>query len=158
VIEAGSGYLQTNDGTLNVGIAMNEEGDEPRQPNEQTRWHARARAAWSAAFCGLLALGGWIAVADPETPLPHVDARPVPTGAAVRVQIDRLDGAWLEGRVITAPLGCTMVRVDDERRAGMGSVPLQSVRELQVAEAPGRWTSLPVEVLRAGDPPGCAIA
>jgi hypothetical protein len=51
-----------------------------------------------------------------------------------------------------------MVRLDDERRAGMGSVPLQSVRELQWADASGRWSSLPVEVLRAGDPARCDLA
>ncbi len=79
-------------------------------------------------------------------------------GAPVRVQIERLDGAWLEGRVFAAPLGCTMVRLDDERRAGMASVPLQSVRELQWVDASGRWSSLPVEALRAGDPARCDVA
>ena len=130
----------------------------PRRGAAAAPARSGARLAWSAVFFGLLSLGGWIAVAEPEAPLPRVDSRPLPAGAPVRVQIERLDGAWLEGRVITAPLGCTMVRLDDERRAGMASVPLNSVRELQWADAAGRWSSLPVEALWAGDPARCDVA
>jgi hypothetical protein len=60
--------------------------------------------------------------------------------------------------VITAPLGCTLVRLDESRRAGVGSVPLQSVRELQRSDAPGHWIALPVAPLLAGEPAGCANA
>jgi hypothetical protein len=140
-----------------MGLVM-KENNGPRRGAAAARWRSGARLAWSAVFFGLLSLGGWIAVAEPEAPLPRVDPRPLPTGAPVRVQIEHLDGAWLEGRVFTAPLGCTMVRLDDERRAGMASVPLQSVRELQWVDAAGRWSSLPVEVLRESDPARCDVA
>jgi hypothetical protein len=122
------------------------------------RRRSSAGRAWSAVFFCPLSLGGWIAVAEPQPPSPRTHSRALPPGAPVRVQIERFDGAWLAGRVTTAPLGCTMVRLDDERRSGMGSVPLQSVRDLQWADASGRWSSLPVEALRASDPARCDVA
>jgi hypothetical protein len=140
-----------------MGRVMKEHS-ETRHGGFAPRWHRGARLAGSAMFFGLLSLGGWIALSEPDAPMQRVDRRPLPAGAPVRVQIERLDGAWLEGRVFTAPLGCTMVRLDDERRAGMASVPLQSVRELQRVDASGRWSSLPVEALRASDPARCDIA
>lgn len=137
---------------------MMKANNETRHAGFAPQWHRGARLAGSAVFFGLLSLGGWIAVSEPDAPMPRVDRRPLPAGASVRVQIERLDGAWLAGRVFTAPLGCTMVRLDDERRAGMASVPLQSVRELQWVDASGRWSSLPVEALRASDPVRCDVA
>ena len=119
-------------------------------------WHKGTRWAWPAGVAGLIALAAWVAVADPEVPLPAADARPLPSGAAVRVQLDRLGEQWLVGRVVTAPLGCTLVRLDDARRAGASSVPLREVRELHRIDGGGAWAVLPVAPLLAGEPAGCA--
>jgi hypothetical protein len=125
-----------------------------------TAGRRRAAALSWTLVCALLALfGGWIALGAPA-PVPPSPAAPsahaLASGTPVRVQIDRLGDQWIEGRVITAPLGCTRVRLADaERRAGAYSVPLQSVRELQRTDAPGQWTPLPVAPLLAGEPPGC---
>jgi hypothetical protein len=125
--------------------------------NESPRVRRSAAHAW-AVVCGVLALlGGWLALAEPAPPPPR-STHLLAAGMPVRVQLDRLGDQWLEGRVITAPLGCTRVRLDDtERRAGAYSVPLQSVRQLQRAEAPGRWAPLPVAPLLAGEPAGCTV-
>lgn len=129
--------------------------------NEWPRASRRRRAAMRAltlVCAGLALLGGWAALAGTGAQVPNTPrAAPLlAPGTPVRVQIDRLDDQWLQGRVVTAPLGCTLVRLDDaERRAGAFSVPLQSVRELQRAEAPGRWTSIAVAPLLAEEPSGC---
>jgi hypothetical protein len=120
--------------------------------------HRLARGLWSAVVAGLFALGAWIALAGPAAPLPDAEARPLPSGAKVRVQVDRSGREWLAGRVVTAPLGCTLVRLDDDHRLGMSSVPLPSVRELQRIDAAGQWQALPVAPLLAGEPAGCTAA
>lgn len=128
--------------------------------NESPRLRVRRTAAraWVVMCSALALLGGWLALAEPAAAPPSAQRAmlPLAAGTPVRVQLDRMGDQWLEGRVITAPLGCTLVRLDEgELRAGAYSVPLQSVRELQRAEAPGRWAPLPVAPLLAGEPTGC---
>ena len=123
-----------------------------------TSWRTGARLAWTMGLIALMAAAVWIAFAEPAPPLPRVEAKALPPGAAVRVQLDRLGEQWLEGRVFTAPLGCTLVRLDEDRRAGASSVPLQAVREMQRAEASGQWASVPIASLLATERPGCATA
>lgn len=135
-----------------MGVLMNE------SPCRPARRRRAAAQAWTLACAVLALLGGWAALAEPEARVPSVlrSAHPLAPGTPVRVQLDRLGDQWLEGRVVTAPLGCTRVRLDEgELRAGAYSVPLQSVRQLQRAEAPGRWAPLPVAPLLAGEPSGC---
>lgn len=113
------------------------------------RWWWRAVMTVAAIGCSWIALGELSASgeqgADPS--LRALLARDAP----VRVQVDRHGAQWLEGRVVTAPLGCTLVRLD----AARDSVPLAAVRELQQADG-DHWRPLPVDALRAGEPAGCA--
>jgi hypothetical protein len=132
-----------------------------KEPPRAARRQRAAMRAWTLVCAALGLLGGWVALAEPAARVPNAPraASLLAPGTPVRIQLDRLGDPWLEGRVVTAPLGCTLVRLDDaERRAGAYSVPLRSVRELQWADASGRWSSLPVEQLRAGDPARCALA
>jgi len=119
-------------------------------------WEGRARLAWRILFMALLGFGVWAAVGESQTGPVRRAGRLLDEGASVRIQVARQGNQWQEGRVVTSPLGCLRVRLNDSLAAPFSSVPLAAIDALQRVEAQGQWTALAVAPLRSREPAACS--